>query len=139
MLAKIFWWGLLANVVSMIASLDYDTLARVYVSAIGLVFLDIFRRWVIRRRRAATRLRFGVVDGATVIAFYHPFCASGGGGECVLWKMLSTLQTLTQDGSLKLHIVIYAAEEVIPSPDLTLNLINFQWKKTGHQPFFKSG
>ena len=61
--------------------------------------------------RAEARAARGVAAVATVMAVYHPFCASGGGGERVLWKMLHTLGELHAEGKVNLHVVIIAASQ----------------------------
>lgn len=78
--------------------------------ALALVFVGLAHRAWLQRRRLATRARLGVAPGATVVGFFHPFCASGGGGERVLWKMLHTLTEQHAAGLLNCHVVVYAAE-----------------------------
>ncbi len=55
----------------------------------------------------------------TVISFFHPYCAAGGGGERVLWKMIQALEekwgqskntTITATKTSSLHIVIYTID-----------------------------
>ena len=46
------------------------------------------RRVVIPSRRQAGRER---EQGPLTVAFFHPYCSSGGGGERVLWKMVQVL------------------------------------------------
>jgi hypothetical protein len=77
--------------------------------ALALVFVGLAHRAWLQRRRLATRRQLGVAPGATVVGFFHPFCASGGGGERVLWKMLHTLSEQHAAGLLKVHVVVYAA------------------------------
>jgi ALG11 mannosyltransferase N-terminus len=38
------------------------------------------------------------------LAFFHPFCSSGGGGERVLWKMIEALERFEYD------LVIYTVD-----------------------------
>lgn len=45
-----------------------------------------------------------------ILAFFHPFCASGGGGERVLWKMLHTMNELSFNKKINVSVIIYAAE-----------------------------
>ena len=48
-----------------------------------------------------------------IIAFFHPHCAAGGGGERVLWAILQALGEIHQQG-LALKVVIYTIDP--PSP-----------------------
>ena len=43
------------------------------------------------------------------IAFFHPFCASGGGGERVLWAIVQALGEIDQKG-LSIQVVIYTVD-----------------------------
>lgn len=45
----------------------------------------------------------------TVVAFFHPFCSAGGGGERVLWKAIQVLGDL-HDKGLPLEVVIYTID-----------------------------
>jgi len=89
----------------------YASFAFVYPKLAFAVAMTIFshRVWL-KRRRLATRARLGVAPDATLVGFFHPFCASGGGGERVLWKMLHTLSEQHAAGMLKVHVVVYAAQ-----------------------------
>ena len=80
----------------------------------------------ISHRRLASRAKLGIAasdkDETRVIAFYHPFCASGGGGERVLWKMIHTLASMHARGEFKFHVVIYAAEASSSSSSSSFSL-----------------
>ena len=52
-----------------------------------------------RRRRRGT------------IAFFHPHCSAGGGGERVLWKMVQVLGDLVDRGMLLGQVVIYTVDK----------------------------
>ena len=43
------------------------------------------------------------------VAFFHPNCASGGGGERVLWTAIQVLSEIVQSG-LPIRVVIYTAD-----------------------------
>ena len=45
-----------------------------------------------------------------VVAFFHPYCSAGGGGERVLWKAVQVLGDLNEQG-LPLNVVIYTIDE----------------------------
>ena len=55
------------------------------------------------------------------IAFFHPYCTGGGGGERVLWKMIQVLGRLIdrEGGDLLIHptVTIYTIDD--PSPVYT--------------------
>ena len=62
-----------------------------------------YKGWKCRRKRRSN---------AVVIAFYHPFCSGGGGGERVLWKMIQVLgQFLEQQQQGSLEVVIYTIDD----------------------------
>lgn len=46
----------------------------------------------------------------TTIAFFHPHCASGGGGERVLWKAIQAIGELCRDG-LSVAVVVYTSDD----------------------------
>ncbi|CAM9401318.1 unnamed protein product [Scytosiphon promiscuus] len=61
--------------------------------------------------RWRTRRQYGVAAGATVVGFFHPFCAGGGGGERVLWRAVHTLSQLPAKKLGKpLHVLIYTGD-----------------------------
>lgn len=57
------------------------------------------------------RLRRGAPKAFTPkeIAFFHPFCSFGGGGERVLWKAVEALGELNDQGIL-LKVIIYTID-----------------------------
>jgi ALG11 mannosyltransferase N-terminus len=79
--------------------------------------------FVARNRHCANRLRsrYHDVDSTQqrqrrkVIAFFHPYCSSGGGGERVLWKAIQVLGDLVEKRGLNLYFVIYTIDA--PSPN----------------------
>lgn len=60
---------------------------------------------------------------AVSIAFFHPHCTGGGGGERVLWKAVESISQLNQNNyerkekmndkllNRQLHVVIYTSDE----------------------------
>ncbi|XP_060716621.1 GDP-Man:Man(3)GlcNAc(2)-PP-Dol alpha-1,2-mannosyltransferase [Tachysurus vachellii] len=71
----------------------------------GVLFLFIMgiRAWLQRRRRKARRDR----DGRPAVAFFHPYCNAGGGGERVLWCAIRALQGRYPD----VDFVIYTGDQ----------------------------
>jgi alpha-1,2-mannosyltransferase len=60
--------------------------------------------------RKTTREFCKLPSNTKLLAFYHPFCDSGGGGERVLWKMLHSLNELNKLKAINVSVVIYAAQ-----------------------------
>ncbi|XP_054156104.1 GDP-Man:Man(3)GlcNAc(2)-PP-Dol alpha-1,2-mannosyltransferase-like [Oppia nitens] len=52
------------------------------------------------------RSRNGLTNDETIVAFFHPFCNSGGGGERVLWVALRALRDKYPD----CHYVVYTGD-----------------------------
>jgi alpha-1,2-mannosyltransferase len=44
-----------------------------------------------------------------VIAFFHPYCSSGGGGERVLWAIIQALGEINEQG-LAIQVVVYTVD-----------------------------
>lgn len=53
-----------------------------------LVLLVLAVRFWLQSNRSARRAR----DGRPTVAFFHPYCNAGGGGERVLWCAIRALQ-----------------------------------------------
>lgn len=87
-----FFWAVL-NGLLMICTTSVLVLL-VYIVACRMKF----------RRRAPKRKR------PKVIAFFHPYCSAGGGGERVLWKAIQVLGDLHEEG-LPLEVFIYTIDE----------------------------
>ena len=68
-------------------------------------------RWCLGRMfdRAHARRAFAVAQRARVIAFFHPYCNSAGGGERVLWLAIAALGRLHAQG-LDLHVIVYTGD-----------------------------
>lgn len=85
--------------------------------------LGVFLCWVWLRvlafaNRCRTRRLHNVAAGATVIGFFHPFCAGGGGGERVLWRAVLALSTLSKDLGKPLHVLIYTGDLSMSPEDI---------------------
>ena len=79
--------------------------------------------WVLLRiltfaNRRRTRRRHNVTAEATVVGFFHPFCAGGGGGERVLWRAVLALSSLSKDLGRPLHVLIYTGDLDMSSDDI---------------------
>ncbi|XP_035267628.1 GDP-Man:Man(3)GlcNAc(2)-PP-Dol alpha-1,2-mannosyltransferase [Anguilla anguilla] len=68
-----------------------------------LVLLVIGVRMWLQRARSARRAR----ERSPTVAFFHPYCNAGGGGERVLWCALRALQNRYQDFSF----VVYTGDQ----------------------------
>lgn len=67
------------------------------------IFVVVCRVSFRQRRRARNPSK------RRVVAFFHPRCSGGGGGERVLWKAIQVLATLNEEG-LPLQVVIYTVD-----------------------------
>ena len=73
---------------------------------IAIIGILLLRVWFIRRRRTLLKQ----YPNDTTLAFYHPHCSAGGGGERVLWKAIESLGDL-RDAGMKLRVVIYTVDK----------------------------
>lgn len=69
------------------------------ISLISFLYYDSKRKQYSRK-----------LGNKTVIAFFHPHCASGGGGERVLWKAIQAIGELCRDG-LNIAAVVYTSDD----------------------------
>jgi hypothetical protein len=68
-----------------------------------------------QRRRPPLSSQGRKTPTSTVVAFFHPHCSAGGGGERVLWKMVQVLGNLVEQRGLSIdQVVIYTVDA--PSP-----------------------
>lgn len=66
--------------------------------------------WILRNRVQSRSLRRKQKQGTKkVIAFFHPYCSAGGGGERVLWKIIEVLGDLYAQG-FALEVLIYTVD-----------------------------
>jgi alpha-1,2-mannosyltransferase len=67
--------------------------------------------WILWNRSNSSKLRQKQTKGGTkkVIAFFHPYCAAGGGGERVLWKIIEVLGGLYEQG-FDMEVIIYTID-----------------------------
>lgn len=87
----------------------WNAIANAAVAALCFFFLSLsflvtalrlrFRRLRARQNKSAKKK----------IAFFHPYCSSGGGGERVLWKAIQALDELHEEG-LSFELVIYTID-----------------------------
>ena len=80
------------------------TIATSIVLAILVVSVVIFRIYFHSLRRSQTK-----GSKRQRIAFFHPFCSSGGGGERVLWKAIQALDELHSEG-LQFEVLVYTTD-----------------------------
>ncbi|KAJ8352599.1 hypothetical protein SKAU_G00240750 [Synaphobranchus kaupii] len=72
------------------------------LTAILVLLVTGLRMWL-QRARSARRAR----ENCPTVAFFHPYCNAGGGGERVLWCALRALQNRYQDVSF----VVYTGDQ----------------------------
>ncbi|PRP76904.1 asparagine-linked glycosylation protein 11-like [Planoprotostelium fungivorum] len=73
-----------------------------------LLALIVWFGLLISRRRNDTRYR---LPGQKLVAFFHPYCNDGGGGERVLWAAVKSLIETEQYKSGKIAIIVYTGHE----------------------------
>ena len=78
---------------------------KVFMGAATLGLL-LLRVWFVRRRRIILKQH----PNDTTLAFYHPQCSAGGGGERVLWKAIEGLGEMRNAG-MKLRVNIYTVDQ----------------------------
>ncbi|XP_076164019.1 ALG11 alpha-1,2-mannosyltransferase isoform X2 [Ptiloglossa arizonensis] len=80
-------------------------------------------------RKSCLKKRTERLKKETVVGIFHPYCNSGGGGERVLWAIISAIQTRYSN----VHIVVYTGD-LDADPEQILNktekVFNF---KTQHR------
>lgn len=96
----------------------------IYVFALVIIFSFVLRYILIRLFKNRSRKVYNISSNTKLLAFYHPFCASGGGGERVLWKMLHTMNELNQKKRMNVSVVIYAAESNKTGEDILKDACN---------------
>ncbi|XP_072513138.1 GDP-Man:Man(3)GlcNAc(2)-PP-Dol alpha-1,2-mannosyltransferase [Salminus brasiliensis] len=76
-----------------------------------LLFLMVMgvRAWL-QANRKAQRAR----DGKPAVAFFHPYCNAGGGGERVLWCAIRALQNRYQD----VDFVVYTGDQGVTAEQI---------------------
>lgn len=82
-----------------------------FVVAAVLVKCVVFG-WIIWNRsnsRSIRRKQSPTKGTKKVIAFFHPYCAAGGGGERVLWKIIEVLGELYEQG-FDMEVIIYTID-----------------------------
>ncbi|XP_068428476.1 GDP-Man:Man(3)GlcNAc(2)-PP-Dol alpha-1,2-mannosyltransferase-like [Clinocottus analis] len=75
-----------------------------------LVLLLLGARMWLRGRRKARRAQ----DGGPAVAFFHPYCNAGGGGERVLWCALRTLMNRYPG----ISFVVYTGDQGVTGPQI---------------------
>lgn len=68
-----------------------------------LIILSIL---LLMLKKQYSKMRADRTHSETVVAFFHPYCNSGGGGERVLWAAVSAIQNKYPN----VHIVIYTGD-----------------------------
>ncbi|XP_063808023.1 GDP-Man:Man(3)GlcNAc(2)-PP-Dol alpha-1,2-mannosyltransferase [Pseudophryne corroboree] len=82
--------------------------ASVTTTLLLAVLLSCLRLWIAQKKKSSVQL---CKDGKAqrVVAFFHPYCNAGGGGERVLWCALRALQNRYKDA---LYVVYTGDEDV---------------------------
>jgi ALG11 mannosyltransferase N-terminus len=77
----------------------------VFMALLSAVIIA-FMIWT-KRKHSAKRCPPG---SPKVIAFFHPYCSGGGGGERVLWKMIEVLGDIVDRGKVLHQVVVYTVD-----------------------------
>ncbi|XP_062258218.1 GDP-Man:Man(3)GlcNAc(2)-PP-Dol alpha-1,2-mannosyltransferase-like isoform X2 [Platichthys flesus] len=88
-------------------------LTLVLTLVLGLLLLGL-RLWLQSRRRSRRRKSRAEGGGGPAVAFFHPDCSAGGGGERVLWSSLRVLMLRFPDVSF----VVYAADQGVAAEQI---------------------
>ena len=101
---------------SVMSELILRLIAAVLAGAFAVVSIGIVAcRIYFRHQRGMSIKECGsAIDNDRLIAFYHPNCSAGGGGERVLWKAIQCLGEMREAG-LHIRVAIYTADEPSPS------------------------
>ncbi|CAB1458588.1 unnamed protein product [Pleuronectes platessa] len=75
-----------------------------------LVLLVLAVRLWLQSNRNARRAR----DNRPTVAFFHPYCNAGGGGERVLWCAIRSLQNRYAD----INVVVYTGDQGVTGPQI---------------------
>ena len=77
---------------------------------IGIMMILIFLALAFMMARYFSKLRQRCCkNNAISIAFFHPHCSAGGGGERVLWKAIEALGQINKEG-MNIEVVIYTSD-----------------------------
>jgi hypothetical protein len=96
-------------------STTFTMLTLLFQGFVFLVLLSLVPKffllgWVLWNRSKSSKLRRQQTKGnKKVIAFFHPYCSAGGGGERVLWKIIEVLGGLYEQG-FALEVIIYTVD-----------------------------
>ncbi|KAG1950291.1 GDP-Man:Man(3)GlcNAc(2)-PP-Dol alpha-1,2-mannosyltransferase [Pimephales promelas] len=79
------------------------------LTAILFLFIMGVRTWLQMKRKTRR-----AQDGRSAVAFFHPYCNAGGGGERVLWCALRALQNRYPDVSF----VVYTGDQGVTAEEI---------------------
>jgi alpha-1,2-mannosyltransferase len=74
-----------------------------------LIIWYVLKRYISRRGEGYRREK-GLTNETKIVAFFHPFCNAGGGGERVLWCALRALHKKYPN----YHYVVFTGLSSIP-------------------------
>jgi hypothetical protein len=69
-----------------------------------------------------------------VVAFFHPHCSAGGGGERVLWKAVEALGDMRDDAGLPISVVIYTIDT--PHENYKEGTISFEMSRSSRREYY---
>ena len=90
----------------------------VVVAVLVLVTLAL----ILAFRTRVDRIRATQHPDTRVVAFFHPYCSGGGGGERVLWKAVQVLGTMVDE--YPCQVVIYTIDDAPTAQNYTRDLMH---------------
>lgn len=83
-------------------------------------------RWKRIRLRHRLSAQYGLHSNSKLVAFFHPYCTSGGGGERVLWTAIYAMQTKFTGGLVFVYTgdtgCLYEKKHIFDSIRLTFGI-----------------
>lgn len=86
-----------------VVSLKNVMLYLISISALTIIVLRIKFSFLRRKSKLNTT--------GKIVAFFHPNCSDGGGGERVLWSAIAVLGKL-YDRGIKFSVVVYTTDDL---------------------------
>jgi hypothetical protein len=84
--------------------ISFLQLALLLISVLMLIKIKL------KRKRNNYKRKFRGNHRKKLLAFFHPHCSAGGGGERVLWKAIQALGEIYNDG-IDMEIAIYTCDD----------------------------
>lgn len=88
----------------------------IFLASTTVVFILAARWWIAKRGKSKFEGSLSFVSDSkpTTVAFFHPYCNAGGGGERVLWTAIRALQREHDH----LNFVVYTGDQCVSGEDI---------------------